>query len=186
MLLITASLFLGLACMSGGLTINDLMTVPQSNTNPAMANKQWIFPSLRFTCTINVTAWAFTVRETDVVCPTLELWTENKFTSISTDYARTQLLTPTDFKQPDSLSGSVYRCTLLTPVEVNAGTVLGLQTRSQNYSNTLSASHVQLLGSASPDKFYNRIIELASTIINTNTAQESSGSQPLLVPVFGK
>ena len=179
----TVSLFLGLACRSGGLTINDLMTVPQSNTHPAIANKQWIFPSLRFTCTINVTAWAFTVRETDVVCPTLELWTENKFTPISTDYDRTQLLTPTDFKQPVSLSGSVYRCNLLTPVVVNAGTVLGFQTRSQNYT---PASHVQLLGSASPDKFYNRIIELASTIINTNTAQESSGSQPLLVPVFGK
>ena len=98
---------------------------------PAESDRQWIFPSLQFTCTINLTGWIFiTNTSADVVCPTVQLWNNFTATSTTTDFLRAVSLTPDDFSDPTSLSQFVYRCTLNTPIVVNAGTVVGYITRS--------------------------------------------------------
>ena len=163
----------------------ELMSAPQGSTHPAMANRQWIFPSLQFTCTASVIAWVFTVEAADsnVVCPTLELWRDNEFTpTLFTDYLRTEILTPENYAQPEALSDTVYRCTLLTSVVVHAGTILGFRTISQSDS----VSTVQLLERENSPVGYNRNIGTAATLFDVDSQEEIDGSVPLIVPVIGK
>ena len=148
----------------------------------AEPNRQWIFPSLRFTCTVNVTAWVFTVGATDadVVCPTLELW-RDMISPSSTDYMQIQLLTSSSYTQPEALSDSVYRCNLITPLRVSTGTVLGFRTRSQE-DNGMSKSNVQLLNTANAPVGYYRNIALAADIFDTAQNNEFTESVPLIAP----
>ena len=152
--------------------------------SPAEADREWIFPSLQFTCAVNVTAWVFTVgaADTNIVCPTLELWRDNPFTLPSTDYKRTELLTPSSYTQPEALSESVYRCKLTVPLAVNAGTVLGFQTQSQGSSEIMSASNLQLQNSANAPVGYYRNIAQAATIFNTAQKSNVTGLLPLIAP----
>ena len=173
---------LGLACTPEALLrVEDLSQ--QDSTFPAETNRQWIFPSLRFTCTVNVTAWVFTVgaADADVVCPTLELWKDETSTPSPTDYTQIQLLTSSSYAQPEALSESVYRCNLITPLRVSAGTVLGFQTRSQN-DNGMSRSNVQLLNTSNAQVGYYRNVARKTTFLNTAQNDEFTGSVPLITP----
>ena len=92
---------------------------------PAESDRQWIFPSLQFTCTVNLTGWIFiTNTSDDVVCP---LW--NNYNA--TDNFTLKSLTPDKFTSPKNVDPpTVYRCTLSTPIVVDAGTAVGFLTRS--------------------------------------------------------
>jgi hypothetical protein len=69
-------------CFSAG----EQMSLEQSQMQQADADRQWIFPSIRFTCTAIVTGWIFTDTSDDVTCPTMELWID-------------VLATPTDYRR---------------------------------------------------------------------------------------
>ena len=153
------------------------MSNQQGTGQPAEADRQWIFPSLQFTCTATITAWVFTV-EPSIVCPIVELWQNNSVTLTSTDYKRTALLTSSSYAEPEAISGAVYKCTLLTPLTVTAGTVLGFMTSED--------SIVQLMNSDTATVGYNRHIAQASVIFNTNQGAEISGLVPMITPLIGK
>ena len=119
------------------------MAVPQSDMQPALTNRQWIFPSLQFTCTATVTGWIFTETSEDIVCPTLELWNDRPFTDTETDYIKIMTLTPDNYTVPTRLSDFVHSCTLNSPVTVSAGTVIGFLTSPQ--SEGVLKSDVQLI-----------------------------------------
>ena len=171
-------LYAGEACSPEGLlTLEDLMAVEESELQPAETDRQWIFPSLRFTCTATVTGWIFTDTSQDVVCPSIEIWNDNTATPIETDYRRNVSLEPNDYAEPISLSQNVYSCSLLTPLAVDVGKVVGFQTRSES-----PISSVQLIDGGTSLVGYRR--EATSTLFNTAfTLTSSSGQIPLIIPI---
>ena len=157
------------------------MAVQQSDIQPAETDRQWIFPSLQFTCTVNVTGWLFTESSEDFVCPTMELWNDIESTDITTDYRRSVSLTPDYYAQPQKYSEFVYICTLHYPLVVSAGTVIGFLTRTANAehpkSNVMLSHSGTLVG-------YNRDVLAAAILINTRTIQTSSARViPLILPI---
>ena len=149
---------------------------------PAVTSKQWLFPSLEFTCTITVTAWLFAVKapnDTNVVCPTLELWTELEATpGVLTDYDRVNQLTPASYHEPEAISEYVYSCTLLTPLVVSAGTVLGFLTNDSSKIQLMNITDSSLTG-------YHQPIALQASFFNTDISyvNEVTGSVPLISPL---
>ena len=164
----------------GLLNQEELEVVQQGDMGPAESDRQWIFPSLQFTCTVNLTGWLFSIDSSDdVVCPTVQLWNNFTATSTTTDFLRVASLTPDDFTDPTSLSQFVYRCTLNTPIVVNAGTVVGFLIRSPGGTEPNSSVMLQsgdLVG-------YSRNILSAATIFNIATAQTIMLT-PLITPVI--
>ena len=151
---------------------------------PAEADRQWIFPSLQFSCTVNLTGWIFTETSEDVVCPTLQLWDNfTATTSITTDFIFRASLTTDSFTDPTSVSQFVYSCTLKTPIVVDVGTVLGFLTRSP--SETVPKSNVMFLLSGNLTGYSKGILS-AATIFNTAAVQAllSSGITPLITPII--
>ena len=161
------------------------MTVEQSDVQAAEADRQWIFPSLNFTCTATITGWTFIDTSGDVVCPTIELWSPAIFSPIQTDYIILQESSPpSNYSEPISLSQYVHSCSLHTPLMVSAGTVIGFLTRS--VSEDMTESHVQLISRGTLDGFSRDILAKATFI---NTAQHepySSGFIPLIAPIISK
>ena len=85
-------LLTGLACAPERLpTFSDLTSITAQDVKLPQINRQWIFPSLRFTCSLNVTGWVFRTAsnqvEPNTKCPTLGLWRDNDITPSNTaDY----------------------------------------------------------------------------------------------------
>ena len=156
------------------------MSDQQGTGQAAESDRQWIFPSLQFTCTATITAWVFTVEPsvTTIACPTVELWQELSETSTPTDYRRTAHLTSSNYTEPEAVSGAVYSCTLLTPLTVDAGTVLGFRTSGD--------STVRLMDNDTVAVGYWQHIGLAATIFNTKQGAEVSGLVPMITPIIGK
>ena len=160
-----------------------------TNTSDSPPNLQWIFPSIRFTCSVNVTAWVFRVSKNDAIptanCPTLELWMDNVNTpSSTTDYVREIIIR--DYREPQRLSPFVYHCDLITPLTVPSGTVLGFNTE---LPTTGSVYHVQFMAQSGTVGFY-RNVALGGVLYDTDTTlttvQEASEIVPFIVPVYGK
>ena len=166
------------------------MGTSQSDAYSATPDRQWLFPSLQFTCTANVTGWVFTVAVDDdsasVTCPTLELWREHELTpSPITDYVQSEFFTPDNYTEPERLSGSLYRCNLLTPLLVSSGTILGFRTISESNGATF-ASRVQLIGNPDAPAGYWQSVQIAAALIDTNRIENIAGVVPLIAPVLGK
>ena len=161
----------GEACSPEGLpSTDDLLAVEQESMEAAKTNRQWIFPGLRFTCTATITAWVFAMEasDQDVVCPILELWFDAENTpTVQTDYTRIVTLSDTSYTDDRvALSQNVYQCTLLTPLMVSAGTVLGFQTSSE--------SRIQTMNASSQTGYY-QPVGLSSAFINTVFIDEVTG-----------
>ena len=160
-----------------------------TDTIDSEPNRQWIFPSIRFTCSANVTAWVFRVSKNDAMptanCPTLELWMDNVNTpSKTTDYVRENIIS--NYSEPQRLSDFVFHCDLITPLMVPSGTVLGFKTA---LSSTESVLHVQFMAQSGTVGFH-RDMALGAILFDTDTAlttvQEASGIVPFIVPVYGE
>jgi hypothetical protein len=174
----------GEACIPGLLSLEDLQAVQQTDIQPAEPDRQWIFPSLQFSCTVNLTGWVFTETSEDVVCPTLQLWDNfTATTSITTDFRLRASLTPDSFTDPTIVSQFVYSCTLKTPIVVDVGTVLGFLTRSP--SETVPKSNVMFLQSGNLVGYSIGLLS-AATIFNTAALQTLmfSGITPLITPIM--
>ena len=157
------------------------MAIEESDVQAADADRQWIFPSLNFTCTTTITGWTFIDTSGDVVCPIIQLWSPATFTPIETDY---KTLPPSNYSQPISLSQYVHSCSLHTPLMVSAGTAVGFLTRS--VSEDMTESHVQLISRGTLDGFSRDILAKATFIDTAQHEPYSSGFIPLIAPIISK
>ena len=112
----------------------------------------------------------------------MELWQDMTLTPSVTDYSHIERLIPSNYAEPEDLTDAVYRCTLLTPIIVTAGTVVGFLT--SDGSGTSPASIVQLTNSANTLAGYSRNIERVALIFNTALGDNIiTGSIPLIKPI---
>ena len=156
------------------------MAVEQSDVQAAEADRQWIFPSLNFTCTTTITGWTFIDTSGVVVCPIIQLWSPATFTPSQTDYR--EFFSPSNYSEPISLSQYVHSCSLHTPLMVSAGTVVGFITRS--VSEDMTESHVQLISRGTLDGFSRDILAKATFIDTAQHEPYSSGFTPLIAPTI--
>ena len=100
---------------------------PSTNTQALPFNnvRQWIFPSMVFNCTGNITRWIFRAEETgnnNERVPRMSTWRNLIFTPTTTDFIRTS---QSGSAAELTGNGSVYEYVLQEPVEVQEGDFLG-------------------------------------------------------------
>ena len=87
--------------------------------------RQWIFPSMVFNCTGNITRWIFRAEETgnnNERVPRMSTWRSNPFTTTTTDFSRTS---QSGSAEELTGNGPVYEYVLQEPVEIQEGDFLG-------------------------------------------------------------
>ena len=154
---------------------------------PSQINRQWIFPSLRFTCSLNVTGWMFRTAsnqvEPNTKCPTIGLWRDNDITPSNTaDYVR--WINISEFRRPERITPFVFRCNLATPLLVHTGSILGFSSKVPASGDVMQVQFTEQAGTVG----YHRNVGLGilfNTAV-TSIVDEASGVVPLVIPLDGK
>ena len=103
------------------------ITAPNMSTRVLPFNnvRQWIFPSMVFNCTGNITRWIFRAEETrnnNERVPRMSTWRSNPFTVPTTDFNR---ISQSGSAEELTGNGPVYEYVLQEPVAVQEGDILG-------------------------------------------------------------
>ena len=104
----------------------DTQVLPQSAT-PGFVVRQWVFPSMVFNCSGNVTRWIFRAQETGLDSgefPRISTWRDSPFTPQTTDFVRVGASGSAEELTGD---GPVYEYVLQEPVSVQEGDILGIE-----------------------------------------------------------
>ena len=104
-----------------------MIEAPSVNTSvlPSNTVQQWVFPSMVFNCTGNITRWIFRAEETgnnNDRIPQMSTWRSNIFTLPTTDFTR---ISRSGSAEELTGNGPVYEYVLQEPVEVQEGDFLG-------------------------------------------------------------
>ena len=104
------------------------ITAPSISTQVLPFNnvRQWIFPSMVFNCTGNITRWIFRAEETgnnNERVPRMSTWRERTFIpNVTTDFTQ---ISRSGSAEELTGNGPVYEYVLQEPVEIQEGDILG-------------------------------------------------------------
>ena len=87
--------------------------------------RQWVFPSMVFNCTGNVTRWIFRAQNTGLdteMFPQISTWRDIPSTPLPTDFQRISVSGSAELTG----DGPVYEYVLQEPVSVQEGDILGI------------------------------------------------------------
>ena len=104
------------------------ITAPNMSTQvlPFINARQWVFPSMVFNCTGNITRWIFRAEETgnnNERVPRMSTWRDHVSTpSVTTDFTQ---ISQSGSAEELTGNGPVYEYVLQEPVAVQEGDILG-------------------------------------------------------------
>ena len=157
---------------------------PSVNTRALPFNnvQQWIFPSMVFNCTGNITRWIFRAEEmgdnNDRV-PRMSTWRELTFTPTTTDFIRVNL---SGSVAELTGNGPVYEYVLQEPVEVQEEDFLGFDL-SPERDEELQFVFLDLGPGNAPDSYPRNF---AGRNINTRFVTRNQQYLPLITAVIGE
>ena len=150
--------------------------------------RQWVFPSMVFNCTGNVTRWIFRAHDTGLdteMFPQISTWRDVPFTRPTTDFERVSVSGSEEELIGD---GPVYEYILQEPVSVQEGDVLGIQLPVENFQNNLEQLDFEFLdmGDGNAPESYRRTFSGISINIASLLVTRDQQYVPLITAMIGE
>jgi len=159
----------------------DTQILPQSG---GFAVRQWVFPSMVFNCTGNVTRWIFRTQDTGLnngMFPEISTWRDIPFIRFTT----LQRISVSGSEEELTGGGPVYEYVLQEPVSVQEGDVLGIGLPVVNNVEQLGFEFLDLGDGNAPDSyrrtFFGMTITFASLLVTRDRQYV-----PLITAVIGE
>ena len=168
-----------------------MIEAPSMNTQVLPFNnaRQWIFPSMVFNCTGNITRWIFRAEETgnnNERVPRMSTWRSNHFTVPTTDFNR---ISRSGSAEELTGNGPVYEYILQDPVEVQEGDILGLDLSPEGDEELQFVFQDLGVGNASDSYFRNFLannINIAPSRVAAGFVTRNRRYLPLITAVIGE
>ena len=149
--------------------------------------RQWVFPSMMFNCTGNVTRWIFRAQDTGLnngMFPQISTWRDVPFTRPTTDFERVSVSGSAEELTGD---GPVYGYVLQEPVGVQEGDILGIQLPVMNLNNIEQLDFEFLdMGDGNASDSYRRFFFGISINIASQLVTRDQQYVPLITAVIGE
>ena len=160
---------------------------PSRSTQVLPSNnvRQWIFPSMVFNCTGNITRWIFRAERTgnNNKVPQMSTWREAAFSpNVITDFTR---VSRSGSVAELTGNGPVYEYVLLEPVEVQVGDFLGFDLSPEGDEELQFVFQDFGRGNA-PDSYARTIAGSNINIASSQTVTRIRRYLPLITAVIGE
>ena len=174
-----------------GFPSRGMIEAPRMNTSVLPFNnvQQWIFPSMVFNCTGNITRWIFRAEETgnnNERVPRMSTWKLNLFTVPTTDFIR---ISQSGSAEELTGNGPVYEYVLQEPVEVQEGDFLGIDL-SPNSDEELQFVFLDFGHGNAPDSYLRSFsadnINIAPSRVAAGLVTRNQQYLPLITAVIGE
>ena len=149
--------------------------------------RQWVFPSMVFNCTGNVTRWIFRAQDTGLdteMFPQISTWRDIPSLRLTTF----QRISVSGSAEELTEDGPVYEYVLQEPVSVQEGDILGIQLPVENFQNNLEQLDFEFLdmGDGNAPESYRRTFSGISINIASLLVTRDRQYVPLITAVIGE
>ena len=174
-----------------GFPSRRMIEAPSISTQVLPSNnvRQWVFPSMVFNCTGNITRWIFRAEETgnnNERVPQMSTWRNLTFTLSTTDFIR---ISRSGSAEELTGNGPVYEYVLQEPVEVQEGDFLGFDLSPEG-DEELQFVFLNLGVGNAPDSYFRSFagsnIDITPSRLLARLVARNQQYLPLITAVIGE